>query len=243
MLWNDRARRPVLRGACSGGQRTHGDDRACADEGSRDSECILLHVSPTPRSIRTVVSLNVIAIRAYTFPGQQILNNIKDTHSIAQTSQHSSSAHYSGSHTCGLTSRRFAPLNHEGSRSMSRRSSLRTLALAAAGVSLTAALAVPAVGAATEAVASPAGYATDWGPYGPYGPPHPHDWDNHPEWGPGWNNGYPSAGWYPPAGWVPPPDWNPPAGWYPPPGWAPPPDWVGPCAGPLFDLFHPMRCA
>ena len=44
MLWNDRARRPVLRGACSGGQRTHGDDRACADEGSRDLERLDSHV-------------------------------------------------------------------------------------------------------------------------------------------------------------------------------------------------------
>ena len=119
---------------------------------------------------------------------------------------------------------------------MLRIQSLRTFALAAAGVSLTAALAVPAVASATPAPASPAGYATDWGPYGHYGP-HPGDWDNHPEWGPGWNNGYPAPGWYPPAGWVPPPDWA------PPPGWAPPPDWVGPCAGPIFDLFHPLRCA
>jgi hypothetical protein len=125
---------------------------------------------------------------------------------------------------------------------MAQRSSLRTLALAAAGVSLTAALAVPAVASATVPAPLPAGYATDWGPYGRYGPPHPRDWD-HPEWGPGWNNGYPAPGWYPPAGWVPPPDWAPPAGWHPPPGWAPPPGWVGPCAGPLFDLFHPLRCA
>jgi hypothetical protein len=55
--------------------------------------------------------------------------------------------------------------------------------------------------------------------------------------------GYPAPGWVPPVGWAPPPDWAPPAGWYPPPGWAPPPTWVGPCAGPLFDLFHPLRCA
>ena len=125
---------------------------------------------------------------------------------------------------------------------MLRKSSLRTLALAAAVVSLTAALAVPAVASATVPAAPPAGYAADWGPYGRYGPPHPRDWD-HPEWGAGWNNGYPAPGWYPPAGWVPPTDWTPPAGWYPPPGWAPPPSWVGPCAGPLFDLFHPLRCA
>ena len=114
--------------------------------------------------------------------------------------------------------------------------SLRTLAMAAAGVSLTAALAFPAVASATVPAAALGGYATDWGPYGRYGPPHPRDWD-HPEWGSGWNNGYPAPGWYPPAGWAPPPDW------YPPPGWAPPPGWVGPCAGPLFDLFHPLRCA
>jgi hypothetical protein len=74
----------------------------------------------------------------------------------------------------------------------------------------------------------------DWGRHG--------NW-YHPEWGPGWNNGYPAPGWVPPAGWMPPPDWAPPAGWYPPQGYAPPPNWVGPCAGPLFDLFHPVRCA
>ncbi|MGY4649374.1 hypothetical protein [Mycobacterium sp. URHB0021] len=118
---------------------------------------------------------------------------------------------------------------------MLRRSPLRTLTLAAAGVSLMAALAVPAVASANVPTAPPTGYATDWGHYGRNGPAHPRDWD-HPEWGPGWNNGYPAPGWYPPAGWAPPPDW------YPPRGWAPPPDWVGPCAGPLFNLFHPLRC-
>ncbi|MCV7013424.1 hypothetical protein [Mycolicibacterium madagascariense] len=68
-----------------------------------------------------------------------------------------------------------------------------------------------------------------------------HDGWHHPEWA-GWNDGYPGRGWVPPRDWYPPRDWVPPAGWYPPPGYAPPPDWVGPCAGPLFDLFHPIRC-
>jgi hypothetical protein len=123
---------------------------------------------------------------------------------------------------------------------MSRRPSIRTLAVAAAGVSLTAALALPAVASATVPSAQPGGYATYAGPYAQYGP-HPRDW-YHPEWGRGWNNGYPAPGWVPPIGWAPPPDWLPPAGWYPPAGWAPPPWWVGPCAGPLFNLFHPLRC-
>lgn len=64
---------------------------------------------------------------------------------------------------------------------------------------------------------------------------------HHPEWV-GWNDGYPARDWVPPLAWYPPRDWLPPAGWYPPPGYAPPPDWVGPCFGPLFDLFHPVRC-
>jgi hypothetical protein len=129
-------------------------------------------------------------------------------------------------------------LGQEGSKPMFRRSSL---ALAAAGVSLAAALVCPAVASADVPAAPPGGFSTDWGPNGP-GRPHPGDW-HHPEWGAGWNDGYPAPGWVPPVGWAPPPDWTPPAGWYPPPGWAPPPTWVGPCAGPLFDLFHPLRCA
>jgi len=124
---------------------------------------------------------------------------------------------------------------------MLRKPSKRTLAVAAAGVSLTAAIAFPAVASATVPAAPPGGYATYWGPYGQYGP-HPRDWD-HPDWGAGWNDGYPAPGWIPPAGWAPPPDWIPPAGWYPPAGFAPPQGWVGPCHGPLFDLFHPLRCA
>jgi hypothetical protein len=123
---------------------------------------------------------------------------------------------------------------------MARRSSLRRLAVFAAGVALSAALTFPAVASATVPAATSTGFATDRGPYWP-GRPHPGDW-HHPEWG-GWNDGYPAPGWVPPAGWAPPPDWVPPAGWYPPPGWAPPPWWVGPCAGPLFDLLHPLRCA
>ncbi|MBE1552319.1 hypothetical protein GGC64_006406 [Mycobacterium sp. OAS707] len=124
---------------------------------------------------------------------------------------------------------------------MLRRPSLHALAVAAAGVSIAATLVAPGVASAAVPVAAAGGFATDWGPYGP-GRPHPGDW-HHPEWGPGWNDGYPAPGWVPPIGWAPPPDWTPPAGWYPPPGWAPPPSWVGPCAGPLFDLLHPLRCA
>jgi hypothetical protein len=113
--------------------------------------------------------------------------------------------------TYDLASRCVAPLSHEGSRSMLCRSSLRTLALAAAGVSRAAAVAVPAVASATVPAAPPADHATDWGP------PHPRDWD-HPEWGPGWNNGYPAPGWYPPAGGI--------------PAWlGSTPSWVGPWPG------------
>ena len=122
---------------------------------------------------------------------------------VARRSQHSSSARNSGSHTSDLTSKCVALLSHEGSRPMLQKSSLRTLAVAAAGVSLTAALAVPAVASATVPAVPAGGYATDWGPYGGYGPPHPRDWD-HPEWGPGWNNGFPARGWVPAVGWVPP---------------------------------------
>src|ERR1700752_2368476 len=98
--------------------------------------------------------------------------------------------------------------------------SLRTLAMAAAGVSLTAALAFPAVASAPVPAEPPGGYATDWGPYGRHGP-HPGDW-HHPEWGPGWNDGYPAPGWVPPIGWAPPPDWPPAAGCDPPTGRGPP---------------------
>ena len=123
---------------------------------------------------------------------------------------------------------------------MLRRPSLKMIAVAAAGASIAVALATPAV-ASAAVPAAPAGFATEWGPYG-HDRPHPGDW-HHPEWGPGWNDGYPAPGWVPPIGWAPPPDWVPPAGWYPPAGWAPPPAWVGPCAGPLFDLLRPLRCA
>jgi hypothetical protein len=108
--------------------------------------------------------------------------------------------------------------------------------LAAAGACLVGTLACPAVASAAgpAMITNGAGLHQDWGPRGPW---------YHPEWGPGWNNGYPAPGWVPPAGWAPPPGWAPPVGWYPPAGYAPPQNWVGPCAGPLFDLFHPVRCA
>jgi hypothetical protein len=121
--------------------------------------------------------------------------------------------------------------------------SRRTLTLAALGACVAGALVSPAIAAADVPTAQqgsvtagftvkPVYWGQDW-----HG-----DW-NHPEWGRGWNNGYPAPGWVPPAGWAPPNDWTPPVGWYPPPGYAPPPNWVGPCAGPLSGLFHPVHCA
>ncbi|HVX57534.1 MAG TPA: hypothetical protein VHA37_07420 [Candidatus Saccharimonadales bacterium] len=115
--------------------------------------------------------------------------------------------------------------------------SLRKLALAGAGAAVIGSLALPAVASATPA---PEGIGVD---HGGISQDYWHHGWYHPEWGPGWNNGYPAPGWVPPAGWMPPPDWIPPNGWYPPAGWAPPPTWVGPCAGPLFNFFHPLRCA
>jgi hypothetical protein len=120
--------------------------------------------------------------------------------------------------------------------------SRHALTLAAAGACLAGALVFPAVASAAEPAVQPSlGFAADHAGWS-------QDWRNnggwyHPEWGPGWNNGYPAPGWIPPAGWAPPPDWAPPAGWYPPEGYAPPPGWVGPCGGPLFDLFHPVQCS
>src|SRR6516165_5736292 len=115
---------------------------------------------------------------------------------------------------------------------------LRTLALAAAG-----AAAVSMCG--LSPVAAAAGPAIQGGPAsvrGGWSLDDPYDW-YHPEWGPGWNNGYPAPGWVPPQGWRPPNDWVPPQGWAPPPGYAPTQSWVGPCTGPLADLLHPVRCA
>ena len=119
--------------------------------------------------------------------------------------------------------------------------SLRKTALAGASALVAAGLTFPAVASASvSAPAQSPAVVTEGVDWVRHGPP-PRDWV-HPEWGRGWNNGYPAPGWVPPAGWYPPPDWTPPAGWYPPAGWAPPAWWVGPCRGPLFDLFHPVRC-
>ncbi|HEY6573783.1 MAG TPA: hypothetical protein VI029_02380 [Mycobacterium sp.] len=123
--------------------------------------------------------------------------------------------------------------------------SRRAFALTAAGACVAGTLMFPAVASAAgpDVHAAPAttGITVDGAGWRQDRPGHA-DW-NHPEWGRGWNNGYPAPGWIPPAGWAPPPDWAPPRGWFPPRGYAPPPNWVGPCAGPLFDLFHPLRCA
>ncbi|MET0703402.1 MAG: hypothetical protein ABWY93_27475 [Mycobacterium sp.] len=118
-------------------------------------------------------------------------------------------------------------------------------ALAAAGICVTGALLFPAVASAavptTHELPDSTGVSVDQVDWHPDWHNHP-DW-HHPEWGAGWNDGYPAPGWVPPAGWVPPNDWAPPVGWAPPIGYAPPPNWVPPCAGPLFGLFHPLRCA
>jgi hypothetical protein len=74
---------------------------------------------------------------------------------------------------------------------MLRRPCLQTFAVAAAGASIAAAFTVPALASAAVPQAS-AGIATDWGPYGHDRRPHPGDW-HHPEWGPGWNDGYPAV--------------------------------------------------
>ena len=124
------------------------------------------------------------------------------------------------------------------------RTSLRALAMVAGTAGVAAALAFPAAASAAGPAAQQrpieaglaaggAGWAQDWG------------WRTdlyHPEWGSGWNNGYPAPGWVPPMGWAPPVDWMPPVGWAPPPGYAPPASWRGPCRGPLFNLIHPRRC-
>jgi hypothetical protein len=108
-----------------------------------------------------------------------------------------------------------------------------------AGVGITGALVAGAMGVGTGVASAAPGFAPvpAYGPYGPPPPPPgwrgPADW-YHPEW-PGWNNGYPAAGWIPPQGWDAPPDWNNPVGWAPPPWW-------NPCVGPIHDILHPFRC-
>jgi hypothetical protein len=87
------------------------------------------------------------------------------------------------------------------------------LALVAGAAGVAAALAFPAAASAAGPAAQQrpieaglaaggTGWAQDWG------------WGNgawyHPEWGQGWNNGYPAPGWVPPMGWAPPVGWVPP---------------------------------
>lgn len=113
--------------------------------------------------------------------------------------------------------------------------------LAAASAAMVGTLALPAA-----ASAEPLGGGTgisQWGPQwgqpghpgepGPGRPPGaPAEW-HHPEWGAGWNDGYPQQGWQPPQGWEPPPGWTNPTGWQPPAG-------AGWCGGPIRDLIHPI---
>src|ERR1700758_4878590 len=121
---------------------------------------------------------------------------------------------------------------------MTRLGRVRAFALAAAGAAAVSMCGLPPVASAAGPAiqGGPASVRGDWSLDDPY------DW-YHPEWGPGWNNGYPAPGWVPPPGWRPPNDWVPPQGWSPPPGYAPPQSWVGPCHGPLNVLLHPARCA
>ena len=116
--------------------------------------------------------------------------------------------------------------------------STRVWAAAAAGVVALTPLALPAVASATPP--GDAGFALSpgWIPAQPPPPPVPPGW-YHPEWGPGWNNGYPARGWIPPANWGPPEGWTNPTGWEPPPGWAYPRWW---CSGPWRQMWH-LRCA
>jgi hypothetical protein len=113
------------------------------------------------------------------------------------------------------------------------------LAKIVAGVGIAGALAAGAMGVGTGVAGAEPGIAPvpAWGPPAPGGPGWngrgPGDW-YHPEW-PGWNNGYPAAGWIPPQGWEAPGDWNNPSGWAP-------PNWWNPCGGPIRDILHPFRC-
>jgi len=107
------------------------------------------------------------------------------------------------------------------------------MALAAAAIGIAGTLAFPAVAVAQPTTEGGVGLYQTWGGpgYSGDGQVAPGDW-SHPEWGAGWNNGYPQQGWTPPQGWAPPTDWTNPTGWQPPPGW---------CGGPFRDLIH-LRC-
>jgi hypothetical protein len=110
--------------------------------------------------------------------------------------------------------------------------------LAVCGCLTLGSLTIPA--AASAAPASDDGLATvriQLPEEPPPPPPPPFDW-YHPEWGPGWNNGYPAAGWTPPENWTPPQGWTNPSGWEPPPSWRYPVWW---CSGPWRDWWH-LRC-
>ncbi|AFM16141.1 hypothetical protein Mycch_1339 [Mycolicibacterium chubuense NBB4] len=125
---------------------------------------------------------------------------------------------------------------------MSMPGSRKAWAVAAAGAVVLAPLAVPAVASASPARSDDLALSPYWVPNQPPPPPgpgwyRPANW-YHPEWGPGWNNGYPDADWMPPANWGPPEGWTNPTGWSPPHGWIPPSWW---CDGPIRNLIH-LRC-
>ena len=121
---------------------------------------------------------------------------------------------------------------------MSMPGSREVFTLAAVALVALTPLALPVVASAATGENAGIALSQNWVPAAPPPPPPPPpDW-YHPEWGPGWNNGYPGAGWVPPDGWAPPADWANPSGWAPPPEWTPPWWW---CSGPWRDMFH-LRC-
>ena len=121
---------------------------------------------------------------------------------------------------------------------MSTPRSHRVWALAAAGVVALSPLAVPVTASASPAsdgISLSPYWVPNYPPYPP--PPPPANW-YHPEWGAGWNNGYPQQGWTPPPNWGPPQGWTNPTGWAPPPGYLYPQWW---CSGPWRQAWH-LRC-
>lgn len=124
------------------------------------------------------------------------------------------------------------------------------LTLAVAGAAVVSTLLLPAAASADPGFGGPGPWVQPGGP-GPAGPRQggpgpggpgpggperggpgaaPASW-NHPEWGAGWNNGFPQQGWIPPDGWQAPQGWTNPTGWQPPQGW---------CSGPINGLIHPI---